>query len=197
MIFLKGVIDTSNYDHQNYQDAVQQYVNSYGGVAGGGPYQGYSGYPNNGGFSVQSGYEGYLVPSYPVATPRPVATNPGTFSAIQKMLPHRQTVYSGMTKTVGMLIQSLGVVFFGGAITTAICTFTPLCTISFALPFLPLLALRTTAKKIVENLDPKTSERVRRAADFVQTAIEKYNEMQSKQAEKTVKQDKKKVTLEE
>lgn len=77
------------------------------------------------------------------------------------------------------LLGSIGVVLFGGAVTTAICTLTPLCTISFAaLPFLGLRESLTT-KTIKESIANEiTSDRVRRAAEFVRTALEKYNQIQ-------------------
>lgn len=77
------------------------------------------------------------------------------------------------------LLSSIGVILFGGAVTTAICSFTPLCTITFAaLPFLGLRESLTT-KTIKESIANEiTSERVRRAAEFVRTALEKYNQIQ-------------------
>lgn len=148
------------------------------------PYQGYPIYPNPGGYSVQTGYEGYLVPSFPgpVLPPGPASfLAGGPFEFLQNSLPYPRTIFSAFTRSAGYLFSALGVIIFGGALTTGICTFTPLCSISFALPFLPLLALRESAKKLTDviDMDADTSERVRRAAEFVQAALEKYNKMQN------------------
>lgn len=73
-----------------------------------------------------------------------------------------------------------GVMLFGGILTTAVCTLTPLCSITF--PFaIPFLTLRETAKTLsnVIDLDADTADRVQRAADFVQVALEKYNKLQA------------------
>lgn len=177
--------DTAVYDPNAYAgyapDAVQQYV--AGGMI---PYQGggYPIYPNPGGFSVQTGYEGYLVPSYPAPIIPPPVPGPyigaggGPFDYLRDIMPYPRTIFGAITKTGGWLLGAIGVVLFGGALTTGICTFTPLCTITFAA--LPFLALRDTAKKFsdVIDIDADTVDRVRRAADFVQAALEKYNKLQ-------------------
>lgn len=173
------------------QDIVQQYANSYNpgnnvalGAQSGfiaNPY-GYAGYPTNpGAFAVQSGYEGYLVPS-------PIGQQPSTalyypqneeedsaITTLTNLLPRSLVPTFG--RAIAMLWGLLRVTLYGGSVTTALCTFTPLCTISFALPF---IGLRATAKKIVEaiDVDKETSENVERAADFVQTAIEKFQKVQ-------------------
>lgn len=180
------VYDTAAYDQNAYAgyvapDAVQQYV--AGGII---PYQaGYPNYPNHGGFSVQTGYEGYLVPSFPpaaIAPPPQLVGGPIDF--VRDFLPYPRTVFSAITRTSSWLIGAIGAILFGGAITTGICTFTPLCSISFALPF---IGLRETAKKLsdVIDIDADTADRVRRAADFVQAALEKYNKLQATIENKT------------
>lgn len=162
-------------------DAIQQYVG--GGLI---PYQGgFPGYPHPGGYAVQSGYEGFLVPSFPGPAPigpPPVPANflapgPGFFDLIREVMPFPRSIFNFVSSLGMWLLSGFGVVVAGGAMTTGICMFTPLCSISFALPF---LALRDTAKKLgdVIEFDADTADRVRRAADFVQAALEKYNKLQ-------------------
>lgn len=171
-------------------DAIQRYVS-----AGLVPYSagGIPVYPNPGAYAVQSGYEGYLVPSFPEPAPAAVApsnflaeTEVGPFELLGEFLPSSRTVLSLISRLSSWLFGGLGTVAMGGLITTGICTFTPLCSISFAalpfaLPFtLPFLTLRDTAKTLGNaiEIDADTAERVRRAADFVQAAMEKYNKLQ-------------------
>lgn len=173
--------------YQNFvpQDNVQQYVNSYGGpYAPGGhavgypaPYGGPGGYGGGygPGFAVQTGYEGFLVPQIPPPPP----PGPGFMDIFRSQLPYPRTVMSMLMRSGTYLMSSIFVVLVGGALTTAICTLTPLCTISFAA--LPFLGLREslTSKTIKESIASEiTSDRVRRAAEFVQTALNKYNQMQ-------------------
>lgn len=178
-------LENPSYDpnmYQNFvpQDAVQQYVNSYGGpYAPGGHAVGYpvpygGGY-GPGGFALQTGYEGFLVPQIPPPPP----PGPNVLDIFRNQLPNGRTVMSMLMRSGTYLLSSIGVVLFGGAVTTAICSLTPLCTITFAA--LPFLGLREslTSKTIKESIASEiTSDRVRRAAEFVRTALEKYNQIQ-------------------
>lgn len=172
--------------YQNFvpQDNVQQYVNSYGGpYAPGGHAVGYpvpygGGYGPGAGLAFQSGYEGFLMPHIPQIPPPP-PPGPGLMDIFRSSLPYSRTVTSMLMRSGTYLMNSIFVVLFGGAVTTAICTLTPLCTITFAA--LPFLGLREslTSKTIKESIASEiTSDRVRRAAEFVRTALEKYNQIQ-------------------
>lgn len=162
--------------YQNYvpQDAVQQYVNAYGGPYAPSPSAHMpTYYPGPGGLILQSGYEGYLVPQLP---PAPIA--PGFGDLFRSIMPYPRTLASLFIRTSTYLLGSLGVILFGGAVTTALCTLTPLCTISFAV--LPFLGLRDTAKNIQETLSNGiTSDRVKRAAELLVSAYDKYQAMQN------------------
>lgn len=95
-----------------------------------GPYSGYNtGVYNPGAFSIQSGYDGYLVPGpaqqqakSAVARNDPVEQT----SALSNFFPSMRSI----TNILGLLVASV----FGGGITTLVCFFTPLCSITF-LPF--------------------------------------------------------------
>lgn len=148
----------------------------YGGLGNFGPYA----YNNPGAFAVQSGYEGYLVPGPASNSPAAIdyadsAYSP--FTALTNIIPSPRTVISAIGRALAVVLGLVGITVMGGGLTTAICTFTPLCTISFALPF-----VRSTAKKVAEavDIDPETTERLSRAANFVQTALEKFQKMQAK-----------------
>lgn len=177
------------------QDNVQQYVSSYGGpYAPGGNAVGYpiygGGYGPNG-FGVQTGFEGYYVPSavgVPIPPPPP-PPGPAFWDVFRNNLPYPRTMLSMLMRSGTYLLSSIGVVLFGGAVTTAICTFTPFCTISFAA--LPLLGLRDTltSKTIKESIASEiTSDRVRRAAEFLRSALEKYNQIQDDSSKESKKE---------
>lgn len=181
-------MENPNYDPNMYanfvpQDNVQQYVSSYGGPYPPGAnavgYPIYGGGYGPAGFGVQTGFEGYYVPSGVPIPPPPPPPGPGILDIFRNNLPHSRTMWSMLMQSGTYLLSSIGVILFGGAVTTAICTFTPFCTISFAA--LPLLGLRETlnSKTIKESIASEiTSDRVRRAAEFLRTALEKYNQIQ-------------------
>lgn len=129
-----------------------------------------------GGFAVQTGYEGYLVPHIPPPPPSPFL---GTaISFLRSILPFPGSIFSAVARIGSSILSSLGVILFGGAVTTLICTFTPFCTISFAA--LPFLRLKNNAKEITEKIGAEiTPERVARAAEFMKTALEKYQKLQA------------------
>lgn len=139
-------------------DAVPSYVESpTGQVTVSYPYTGPSGivpYANGnigggynpGAFAVQSGYEGYLVPAPPQAAVEEKAVVPksnnelpfigsiqSTITSLTNSLP--VSMRSFASQAFAVISALLGATLVGGGLTTAICTFTPLCTISFALPF--------------------------------------------------------------
>lgn len=156
--------DTNSYAYAPYMpDPVQQYVSSQSGADDAGSYNaesynaepsndlpsfvepGYNGYSgivpygppgayNPGAFAVQSGYEGYLVPGPPQNSVE-TRDEPSPVSALTSSLPTFMRMTSQLGRAFAFLMSLLAVTVFGGGITTAICTFTPLCTISFAVPF--------------------------------------------------------------
>lgn len=176
------------------QDSVQQYVNSYGGGAGGAgfggvgggyggpgfgggvgtPYAGGYGAIDPSGFAVQSGYEGYLVPSFPPGGYNYLRPFNGIFKSL---LPHPKAFIGLIAKAGVLLFSAIGTVLVGGLVTALLCTFTSVCHISFA--NLPFLKLKETAKEISTTLGQEiTPDRVKRAAEFVKNAIEKYSQLQ-------------------
>lgn len=160
------------------------------------PYTGYSGIVpyananvggyNPGAFAVQSGYEGYLVPGPPqaLAETKKEVTSRSSFSSF--LDPIASTVTSlarsfpgsmMFGRSLSFFLGLLGVTVFGGGLTTAICTFTPLCTISFALPFAGLRSgFRTFTEKTVgpEN------------ADMIEKVIETFTTMETQERAQAV-----------
>lgn len=116
---------------------------------------------NPGAFAVQSGYEGYIVPGPPeLAQPKAVVSSnlelpfvgaiSSTLTPLANALP--VSMRSVAAQAITVITALLGFTVLGGGLTTAICTLTPFCTISFALPFaLPFArsGLKAIAKPFV------------------------------------------------
>lgn len=71
------------------------------------------------------------------------------------------------------ILNSFSTLAFAGVITSLLCAFTPLCTLSFAA--LPFGVRRALAANITEG---NTIHRVRRAAEIVSHALEKFEKIQ-------------------
>lgn len=140
------------------QDAVQQYVQQYGN-----------------GFSGQA-LEGFLIPTLKHTEVAPLVT-PTFVSILSSLLPGPKIILAILAKIVALTASAIGIVFFGGAITSFVCAFTPLCTITFF--GRPLALLRKETKDIVEKIGAEvTADRIKRAADLFRMAIDKYQNMQ-------------------
>lgn len=138
-------------------------------------------------FHVQSGVNGYLVPQIPSSA---VATTENQETSLTELL--SDTIGSSITDIIPGSSRQLSVVLrrsmvfltslfrltvFGGSITTAICYFTPLCTISFALPF---IGLRSGVKRVVDsmNIGEAQANQLMLATDLVESAIRKMQSLQ-------------------
>lgn len=157
-------------------DPIQQYLNNYG------PYPGYPNqaplpptgavpfgaplYP----YAVRTGYEGFLVPD--IRTPAEPQVD-ALSMVLRGIFP--RTVAGWIAKLITLVISAVGLMFFGGAISTAFCSVTSLCNKSFSdFPF--LRSMENVSKTIGEEV---TVERVRRAAEVLQSAINKYEKFQT------------------
>jgi hypothetical protein len=136
------------------QDAVQQYVSQYGT-----------------GFSGQA-LEGFLIPTLKQTEMAPLVT-PTFVQILKSLLPGPKIIVAILAKIVALTASAVGIVFFGGAITSFVCAFTPLCTITFFGH--PLALLRKETKDIVEKIGAEvTVDRIKRAADLFKMAMDKY-----------------------
>lgn len=179
-------MENPSYDPTIYStflpaDAIQQYVNQYGN-----PYPAASYFPVPGAYAVQTGYEGYLVPEIQSSS-SPLDESSliyGVLSYVRGLLP--RTVLGWLVKGIIYALSAIGIILVGGALTTAICTLTPLCTISFAT--IPFLRLSNTAQVVGKALSAEiTPERIQKTAELVQTAIEKFSQMQEPTTSKKFK----------
>lgn len=161
-------------------DPIQQYLNNYG------PYPGYPHqpppppvgpvsyaaplYP----YAVRTGYEGFLVPDLrSSAEQQSTPSSDALSTALRSIFP--RMVAGWIAKLITLVISAVGLMFFGGAITSVFCSATSLCNKSFSdLPF--LRNVENVTKVIGEEV---TVERVRRAAELLQSAIDKYEQFQA------------------
>lgn len=156
--FRLQILNNQAYDPTLYssfvpQDAVQQYVSQYGT-----------------GFSGQA-LEGFLIPALKQTEIAPLAT-PTFVKILKSFLPGPKIVLAILAKLVALAASAVGIIFFGGAITSFVCAFTPLCQITFIGS--PLGAL--LRKDIVTEI---TADRIKRASDLLKLAYDKYQQMQN------------------
>lgn len=170
---------------QSEADATNQ-LPSYIGTAGGQPQfmlpYAYAGY--NPEYALRaSGYQGYLLPEQPQ---EPEQTDLETVEAddndpltteLAALMPSLRQVGSVLGRSLAFIFGLFGVTVLGGGITTAICTLTPLCTISFALPF---IGLRTSVRELSEVASKSSaadaSDKVARTVNLLQSAMKKFQE---------------------
>lgn len=188
-----------------YQPAapLQDYQNSYPAYNE----NGYASTPyNSGAFHVETGVEGFFVPkphqAVEVIEPRVPSSFSG-FSALSTLMPTAlRTAASFLGRSVSLIVGALGMVILGGGVTTAICSFTPLCTISFV----PLIGVRRNVERVAkEILNPKYAESLQGAldtftkmqTDMKSAAIKTENEFKSSPTDemKSVSNDEVKSTL--
>lgn len=135
-------------------NAIPSYVESspelypYGGYSGIVPYVNgnIGGGYNPGAFAVQSGYDGYLLPVQPKAVKEKAKSNTelpfistisNAITSLTSSLPTSMRATGAFgTQAAAAITAFLSFVLLGGGLTTAVCTLTPWCTITFSLPFL-------------------------------------------------------------
>ncbi|KAG8291528.1 hypothetical protein J6590_058297 [Homalodisca vitripennis] len=138
------------------------------------------------GFKVQSGYQSFIIPTGP-APEEPLFPlhKLGGAALGASILPHllpfpfnKIAIFLG-TKIGLWLLGFVLLLLVGGAATTAVCAFTPLCTISF----LGLGFNKEATRSLL------TQDHLNTATQFVYNAIDKYRRLQGREG----KSEKKKV----
>lgn len=154
------MLNNPKYDPTLYQsfvpqDAVQHYVSQFNGLN-------------------THVLDGYLVPVQPHSDYAPIAPTFITF--LKTFLPGPKLLFAIAAKVVALAASAIGIVFFGGAITSFICAFTPLCKITFVGS--PLAFLSKETKEIGEKIVAEaTPARLRRAAELLKLAYDKYSSL--------------------
>ncbi|XP_058450624.1 uncharacterized protein LOC131430029 [Malaya genurostris] len=175
----RPVMNNPAYDPTIYhkfvpQDAVQQYVHSYTGhnypvgssqVYGGSPYDSTA-------FATipSKGFEGYLVPVAPIAERRTI------FDSFRSVIPSARSVASFIGQVVSLVLGSAGVVGLGTLLTAVLCFFTPFCTLSFRTA--RAFGLGDATQQVLTTIGEQvTADRVKRAAELVKVAIDKFQHL--------------------
>lgn len=151
---------------------MQQYVSQYGPPP--------PTYPSAGPFPQ---YTEAFIPSFESIIIPATALEPKVepVSAIETIFgpltPVVATLLSVVAKIGGTLLSIAGVVIFGGIVTSVFCTFTPFCRMSFLET--PVNQFKNGTAEALDNIGTQvTTERIRRAAEFVTAAIEKFEHLQ-------------------
>ncbi|KAG7201537.1 hypothetical protein KM043_004288 [Ampulex compressa] len=136
-------------------------------------YPTYPEYASNG--YVQPSYEGYLIPADLSQKGHDWSSD---FAA--SLFPFSSKLLAYGTHAGTFLLHLLLVIILGGAFTTMVCTFTPICSISF-------LGVRNQVHEQVADLARTyiTPESVNAATLLVTKAVDKYAAMQREKREKT------------
>ncbi|EDW81104.1 uncharacterized protein Dwil_GK11199 [Drosophila willistoni] len=166
-------------------EVFQQYLSQYGAAAYGpfaGAYPAPGLYPYPGPIVVQTGYEGFLAPAAVsqlegttvAAAPTPASSSNPLLAFASKLLP--TILMSTLFRIAAVIVSAVGVILFGGAITSALCRLTPICEIpAKAVDILRSGGAQDVGRMLAEEMTP---ERVRRATEFVRNAIRKYRQLQ-------------------
>ncbi|KAF5293221.1 hypothetical protein FQA39_LY13689 [Lamprigera yunnana] len=136
----------------HHQDPIQSYI----------PHETY---PYSDGYGPNTAYEGYLIPANVVPYLSGEIKNPvisQTQSALYVML-------RVLAKVGLFLLGGVALLVVGGVFTTAVCSLTPFCAITFN-------GFKDINKETVRSL--VTPERVASAAAFVENAVNKYQRLQ-------------------
>ncbi|XP_017076897.2 uncharacterized protein LOC108111807 [Drosophila eugracilis] len=169
-------------------ELLQQYLSQYNAyapyayptpVAGAAP----GIYPYPGPIVVQTGYEGLLIPANVVSqsdtttvaapAPQPSSSNP-LLVFISNLIP--SILMSSLFRIAAVVLSTVAIILFGGAITSALCRITPICEIpARAVDILRTGGAQDVGRMLAEEMTP---ERVRRATVFVRNAIRKYQQLQ-------------------
>lgn len=76
-----------------------------------------------------------------------------------------------MGRTIGWILNSVFVLLIGSLITVGVCSYTNLCTISFQ-------GVGPIHEEMRSFITPERLEKISTAANFVKTAIDKYQKIQ-------------------
>ncbi|KAK2576907.1 hypothetical protein KPH14_005529 [Odynerus spinipes] len=158
---------------------LQTYPSSQGNQLPSMQYQ-YPSYPeySDSGYGLRSGLEGYLVP----ITTSSHDKHEWSSGLVTSLIPFASNVMTYGAQVGTYLLHFLLALVVGGVVTTLVCTFTPVCSISF----LGLSLSKYGVKEQVADLARTyiTPESVNAATVLVTKAIDKYNAMQRERREK-------------
>ncbi|XP_013192347.1 uncharacterized protein LOC106136363 [Amyelois transitella] len=125
------------------------------------------GYGYDNGYSGPHGYEMYANnPSNYYLEP-----DTSTFGLLWSQVPDSRTLVSYVGRTISWIFGSMFTLFLGSLLTVGVCTYTNLCSIAFH-------GVGPIHEEMRALMSPERLERISNAADFVKTAIDKYQKIQ-------------------
>ncbi|KAJ8719072.1 hypothetical protein PYW07_016628 [Mythimna separata] len=86
-------------------------------------------------------------------------------------VPHARTLVGFVGRTIAWFFNSIFVLFIGSLLTVGVCTYTNLCTIAFH-------GVGPIHEEMRALVTPERLEKIGHAAEFVKTAIDKYQNIQ-------------------
>ncbi|KAJ0177863.1 hypothetical protein K1T71_006736 [Dendrolimus kikuchii] len=94
------------------------------------------------------------------------------FGLIWSQVPNSRTLVSYVGRTISWLFSSIFVLLVGSMLTIGACTYTNLCSIHFH-------GIGPIHEEMRSLISPERLEKISTAADFVKTAIDKYQKIQT------------------
>ncbi|CAK1579463.1 unnamed protein product [Parnassius mnemosyne] len=94
-----------------------------------------------------------------------------TLGLLWSQVPDSRTIVHFMGRTIGWIFNSIFVLFIGTLLTIGVCSYTDLCTITFQ-------GVGPIHEEMRSFITPERLEKISTAANFVKTAIDKYQKIQ-------------------
>ncbi|XP_013174098.1 PREDICTED: uncharacterized protein LOC106122584 [Papilio xuthus] len=94
-----------------------------------------------------------------------------TFGLLWSQVPDSRIIVHLMGRTIGWILNSVFVLLIGSLITVGVCSYTNLCTITFQ-------GVGPIHEEMRSFITPERLEKISTAANFVKTAIDKYQKIQ-------------------
>nr|XP_049693044.1 uncharacterized protein LOC126053859 [Helicoverpa armigera] len=118
-------------------------------------------------------------PGYPYAVGYPESNNydylmepdTSTFGLLWSQMPYARTMVSAVGHTITWIFNSIFILIIGSLLTVGVCTYTNLCSIAFH-------GVGPIHEEMRSLMNPEKLEKIIHAADFVKSAIDKYQKIQ-------------------
>ncbi|KAM3966952.1 uncharacterized protein ACR2FA_011833 [Aphomia sociella] len=126
------------------------------------------------GYTYDNGYAGSHGHDMYMNSPSTYFIEPdtSTFGLLWSQVPDSRTLVSYVGRTIAWLFGSIFTLFLGSIITVGICSYTNLCSITFN-------GVGPIHEEMRSLMSPERLEKISHAADFVKTAIDKYQKIQT------------------
>ncbi|XP_075976349.1 uncharacterized protein LOC142976718 [Anticarsia gemmatalis] len=155
-------------DVNNRVDDMGAYANGYVPVPAEVPYADIPyapGYMYETGYSAPNNYEMYGLNSYLMEP------DTSALGLLWSQVPDGRTLVSYVGRTILWVFNSVFVLLLGSLLTIGVCSYTNLCTIAFH-------GVGPIHEEMRALMTPERLEKISHAADFVKTAIDKYQKIQ-------------------